>query len=239
MKGRLISGSPKSQRLFGAVKRSVAIALALLTVFFYGCEAIPAAAYMFGSSGNDVMEIQRRLYDWGYYYGAVDGYYGKETEDAVIWFQQNNNIRIDGIVGAETAEKLGVAPPTGSVSGDGGGNSNDVYLLAKVVYGEARGEPYTGKVAVAAVALNRVNSSLFPDSLAEVVYQPGAFSIVDDGQINLSPDQDALRAARDAANGWDPSGGALFYYNPAKIGGNSWMWTRPVTVVIGSHNFCD
>lgn len=213
--------------------------MVLLTVFFYGCEAVPAAAYLFGASGDQVAKIQRRLSDWGYYSGAVDGYYGKETENAVIWFQENNHIRIDGIVGAETAEKLGVAPPTAATnSGTGDGNSNDVYLLAKVIYGEARGEPYTGKVAVGAVVLNRVDSSEFPDSLADVVYQPGAFSIVDDGQINLAPDQEALRAARDAVNGWDPSGGSLFYYNPYKIGANSWMWTRPVIVAIGDHNFC-
>jgi N-acetylmuramoyl-L-alanine amidase len=221
------------------VKRSAAIILVLLTIFFYGCEAMPAAAYLFGSSGDAVREIQRRLYNWGYYNGAVDGYYGKATENAVIWFQQNNRIRIDGIVGAQTAEKLGVVPATSNTnSGDGTGNSNDVYLLAKVIYGEARGEPYRGKVAVGAVVLNRVDSSLFPDSLSEVVYQPGAFSIVDDGQINLAPDQEALRAARDAVNGWDPSGGSLFYYNPGKISNGSWMWSRPVIVIIGDHNFC-
>jgi N-acetylmuramoyl-L-alanine amidase len=221
------------------VKRSAAIILVLLTVFFYGCEAVPAAAYMFGSSGDQVAEIQRRLSDWGYYFGAIDGHYGKETEDAVIWFQQKHGIRIDGIVGAETAEKLGVAPPTGSSgNGTGDGNSNDVYLLARLIYGEARGEPYSGMVAVGAVVLNRVDSSLFPNSLSEVIYQPGAFSVVDDGQIDLAPDQESLRAARDAFNGWDPSGGALFYYNPFKISANSWMWSRPVIAEIGDHNFC-
>ncbi len=222
----------------GMLKRSLAILLVLLTVFLFGFDAVPAAAYKFGMSGDTVREIQRRLRDWGYYFGAVDGYYGKQTENAVIWFQQKHRIRIDGIVGAQTAEKLGVSISAGGGGGSGDGNSNDVYLLAKVVYGEARGEPYTGKVAVAAVVLNRVDSSKFPDSLAGVVYQPGAFSVVDDGQINLAPDQDALRAARDAINGWDPSGGALFYYNPAKISANSWMWTRSVLVSIGDHNFC-
>lgn len=223
----------------GKLKRPLAILMVLLTVFLYGCEAVPAAAFKFGASGDQVREIQRRLRDWGYYFGTVDGYYGKETENAVIRFQQKHRISVDGIVGAQTAEKLGVAlPVSGNSGGPGAGNSNDVYLLAKVVYGEARGEPYSGKVAVAAVVLNRVDSSEFPDSLAGVVYQPGAFSIVDDGQINLAPDQDALRAARDAMNGWDPSGGALFYYNPYKINDNSWMWTRKVLVTIGDHNFC-
>lgn len=220
-------------------KRSVAVLLILLTVFLYGCEALQAAAYKFGASGDDVREIQRRLRDWGYYFGAVDGYYGKETEKAVIRFQIKHKITIDGIVGAQTAEKLGVpAPKSGSTGGGASpGHSSDVYLLAKVVYGEARGEKYTGKVAVAAVVLNRVESSKFPNSLAKVVYQPGAFSIVDDGQINLSPDQEALRAARDAINGWDPSGGALFYYNPSKTT-NKWIRSRPVIVTIGDHIFC-
>jgi N-acetylmuramoyl-L-alanine amidase len=222
----------------GMLKRSLAILLVLLTVFLFGFNSVPAAAYKFGMSGDTIREIQRRLRDWGYYFGSVDGYYGKQTENAVIWFQQKHGISIDGIVGAQTAEKLGVSLSSGSGSGAGTGNSNNAYLLAKVVYGEARGEPYTGKVAVAAVVLNRVESSQFPDSLSEVIYQPGAFSVVDDGQINLSPDQDALRAARDAINGWDPSGGALFYYNPAKISNSSWMWTRAVIVVIGDHNFC-
>lgn len=224
----------------GKLKRPLAILMVLLTVFLFGFDAAPAAAYKFGMSGNTIREIQRRLKDWGYYFGAVDGYYGKQTENAVIWFQQKHGIRIDGIVGAQTAAKLGVSlsGAGSSNSGSGAGNSNDVYLLARVVYGEARGEPYSGKVAVAAVVLNRVDSSKFPDSIAQVVYQPGAFSVVDDGQINLSPDQESLKAARDAINGWDPSGGALFYYNPGKISGSSWMWTRPIIVAIGSHNFC-
>jgi len=217
-----------------AVKRSLAIVYLLLTVFFYGCDAVPAAAYMFGSRGDQVAEIQRRLKAWGYYFGAIDGIYGKATEDAVIWFQINNGIRIDGIVGAQTAEKLGVALSSSSSKET---SSSDVYLLAKVVYGEARGEPYAGKVAVAAVVLNRVASSSFPNTISKVVYQPGAFSIVYDGQINLAPDADALRAARDAMNGWDPSGGAVFYYNPAKTN-SSFMWSRPVICTIGSHVFC-
>jgi N-acetylmuramoyl-L-alanine amidase len=217
------------------VKGSLAMIFALLTVFFYGCFAVPAAAYMFGSTGDQIKEIQKRLLNWGYYSGAVDGNYGKATENAVIWFQQNNHIRVDGIVGAQTAEKLGVAPPASGSSG--GTTSSDVYLLAKVVYGEARGEPYRGKVAVAAVVLNRVASSSFPNTVAKVVYQPGAFSIVYDGQINLDPDQEALKAARDAMNGWDPSGGALFYYNPDKTS-NRYILSRPVICTIGDHVFC-
>ncbi len=219
-----------------AFKIPLAALLALLTVFLFCCEAVPAASYKFGSSGDQVKEIQRRLKDWGYYKGKVDGYYGKETENAVIAFQIKHRITIDGIVGSQTAEKLGV-----SISGAGGGKAasgnSDVYLLAQLVYAESRGEPYKGQVAVAAVVLNRVESSKFPGSVAKVIYQSGAFSVVSDGQINLAPDQTALSAARDAMNGWDPSGGALFYYNP-NTATSGWIWSRPVIVVIGNHKFC-
>jgi N-acetylmuramoyl-L-alanine amidase len=196
-----------------AVKIPLAMLLALLTVFFYGCEAIPAAALKFGSSGDVVKEIQQRLKDWGYYKGKVDGYYGKETENAVIAFQKKHKITIVGIVGSQTAEKLGVSLSSGGSSATSG---SDVYLLAQLVYAEARGEPYKGQVAVAAVVLNRVENSKFPNSIAKVIYQPRAFSVVDDGQINLAPDQTALSAARDAINGWDPAGGALFYITPTR-----------------------
>ncbi len=219
------------------LKKPLAILLVLLAVLFYACEAVPAASYKLGSSGDAVKEIQQRLKDWGYYSGSVDGKYGEATRTAVIWFQKKHGITADGIVGAQTAEKLGVAAPT-----DGGkstsGNSNDVYLLARLVYGESRGEPYKGMVAVAAVVLNRVEDSRFPNSIAKVIYQAGAFSVVDDGQINLSPNQQSLDAARDALNGWDPSGGAMFYYAPSKTS-NKWIRSRPVIVTIGDHVFCE
>lgn len=219
-------------------KKMLAVLLAAMLLICYGCAAVPAAAYKFGASGDAVKEIQQRLKDWGYYFGSVDGNYGKETEDAVIRFQIKHNIRIDGIVGAQTAEKLGVSlAGAGSSSGDSRSGSGDVYLLARLVYGEARGEPYTGQVAVAACVLNRVESSLFPNSVAKVIYQPGAFSVVADGQINLAPDQDALRAARDAMNGWDPCSGALFYYNPRKTS-NRYMLAKPIICTIGEHVFC-
>ncbi len=219
-----------------ALKIPLAMLMVLLTVFFCSCEAVPAAAYKVGSSGDMVKEIQQRLKDWGYFNGAVDGKYGKETEAAVIWFQQKHGITADGIVGSVTAEKLGVSLSSGGGSSTSG-NSSDVYLLAQLIYGESRGEPYKGQVAVAAVVLNRVESSKFPNSIASVIYQSGAFDVVADGQINLAPDQTALSAARDAMNGWDPSGGALFYYNP-NTATSGWIWSRPVIVVIGNHKFC-
>jgi N-acetylmuramoyl-L-alanine amidase len=155
----------------------------------------------------------------------------------VIWFQKKHGITADGIVGTQTAEKLGVTAPSDNSNASSGGNSNDVYLLARLVYGESRGEPYKGMVAVAAVVLNRVESSQFPGSIAKVIYQSGAFSVVDDGQINLTPNQQSLDAARDAMNGWDPSGGALFYYAPDKTS-NQWIRSREVICTIGDHVFC-
>lgn len=216
------------------IKKPLAIILILLTVLFYGCEAIPVASYKVGSSGEQVKEIQQLLLDWGYYFGSVDGDYGEETKQAVIAFQKKHYITVDGIVGTQTAEKLGVSIPTDDSRSDSG----DVYLLARLVYGEARGEIYKGKVAVASVVLNRVESSQFPGSIAKIIYQKGAFSVVDDGQINLAPDQESLKAARDAMNGWDPSGNALFYYNPDKSS-NSWIRTRTVICRIGDHLFCE
>ena len=186
-----------------------------------------------GLSKEEIKTIQKKLKNWGYYSGEVDGLYGEKTTAAVKYFQRKNGLTADGIVGSRTAEKLGMqlsSAPKEDVS-------QDVYLLAKAVYGEARGEPYRGQVAVAAVILNRVNSSEFPNSIHGVIYQKGAFSIVADGQINLAPDASALSAAQDALNGIDPTGGCLFYYNPKKTK-NEYMLSKPVHTVIGNHTFC-
>ena len=123
-------------------------------------------------------------------------------------------------------------------SSGGSTASGDTYLLARCIYGEARGEPYKGKVAVGAVILNRVRSSEFPNSISGVIYQPGAFSVVSDGQINLSPDEESIKAARDAMNGWDPTGGCLFYYNPSKTS-NRFMHSLKTVVTIGNHRFAN
>lgn len=223
----------------GRIKKSLAILLAVwLAIFVYGCEASPVSTYRMGSSGDGVREIQRRLSDWGYYKGSVDGQFGALTQDAVIAFQRKHKIKVDGIVGSQTAEKLGVRTPSGRSSTSGGSsNDKDVYLLAQLCYSEARGEPYEGMVGVAAVVLNRIKSSEFPNTMSKVIYQSGAFSVVDDGQINMTPNDTALRAARDALNGWDPTGGALFFYNPAKTQ-NKWLRARSVTLTIGEHVFC-
>lgn len=189
-----------------------------------------------GSSGSKVSEMQQKLKNWGYYSGSVDGIFGSGTESAVIAFQRANGLAADGVVGSRTAAALGMTLSSSASSG-GSSTSSDLALLARVVYGEARGEPYTGQVAVAAVVLNRVKSSSFPNTIAGVVYQSGAFDCVSDGQINLSPNDTAYKAAQDAMNGWDPTYGCLFYYNPATAT-SAWMLSRPVKLRIGDHNFC-
>lgn len=189
----------------------------------------------YGSRGNEVRQIQTKLKRWGYYYGSVDGIYGSQTLKAVKWFQSKNGLTVDGIAGPKTLAAMGI---TGATNNTGGTASNsDLTLLAHLVYAEARGEPYSGQVAVAAVVLNRVKSPSFPNSVAGVIYERGAFSVVADGQINLAPNQTAISAARDALNGWDPTYGAIYYFNP-NTATNGWIWSRPVTVVIGNHRFC-
>ena len=191
-----------------------------------------------GSSGAQVKTVQTKLKNWGYYTGSVDGIYGPKTIAAVKYFQRVNGLTQDGIVGAKTAAAMGITLTSSSSSSSAGGSysSSDSYLLAKCIYAEARGEPYTGQVAVGAVILNRVRSSKFPNSIAGVIYQPYAFTCVSDGQINLTPDANAKKAAQDALNGWDPTGGCLYYYNPATAT-SSWIWSRTVMLSIGKHNF--
>ena len=189
----------------------------------------------YGSRGTEVRTIQEKLKRWGYYSGSVDGIYGSQTVSAVKSFQKKNGLTVDGIAGTQTLKAMGIT--SSSASSSSSNNSSNVNLLARVVYGEARGEPYTGQVAVAAVVLNRVKSSKFPNTIAGVVYQSGAFDAVADGQINMTPDATAKKAAQDALNGWDPSYGAIYYFNPSTAT-NKWIWSRPMTVTIGKHRFC-
>ena len=190
----------------------------------------------YGSRGDEVRQIQEKLKRWGYYNGSVDGIYGSKTLAAVKSFQKKNGLTVDGIAGPKTLAAMGITSSSNSSSGTNS-NSNNVTLLAKLIYGEARGEPYTGQVAVGAVIMNRVKSSSFPNTIAGVIYQSGAFDAVSDGQINYAPDSTARKAAQDAINGWDPSYGAIYYFNPATAT-NKWIWSRPLTVVIGKHRFC-
>ncbi len=213
----------------------------VITVSFYNKYEMKTTEVIsrYGSSGNEVKQIQSKLKSWGYYNGSVDGIYGTQTVNAVKYFQRKNGLTVDGIAGNATLSAMGIR--SGSNQNTGGNsnlnNQTNINLLAHLIYGEARGEPYNGMVAVAAVTLNRVNSPNFPSTVAGVIYQRGAYTAVDDGQINLTPDQTAYNAARDALNGWDPTGGALYYFNP-NTATNKWIWSRPVTVVIGKHRFC-
>ena len=214
---------------------------------------LEAAVLRQGSKGGEVKEVQRRLKQWGYYSGAVDGIFGTGTKKAVIAFQKKNGLTADGVVGKATYAALGMndsynALNGGSSSGSGSSSSgssssgsssytsSDLYLLAKCIYAEGRGESYTGQVAIGAVIMNRVKSSSFPNTIAGVVYQSGAFTAVTDGQINLEPNQTAYNAARDAMNGWDPTYGCLYYYNPA-VATSSWIFDRQTVTVIGKHVF--
>lgn len=156
----------------------------------------------YGSSGDEVKQIQTKLKAWGYYNGNVDGIYGSQTYEAVKSFQRNNGLTVDGIAGSQTLAALGIN--SGS-SGGSSSNNSDLNLLSHLVYGEARGEPYNGMVAVAATVMNRVADSRFPNSIAGVIYQAGAYTCVTDGQINLGYDDTSKKAAQDAINGWDPT----------------------------------
>ena len=211
-------------------------------IFFLSDINTVEALSKYGSRGEEVKQIQTKLKRWGYYNGSIDGIYGTQTLNAVKYFQRKNGLTQDGVAGPKTLSAMGITSSSGSSSSSSGGstsglNSNDQNLLARLIYAEARGEPYNGQVAVGAVVLNRVKSSSFPNTVAGVIYQSGAFSVVSDGQINLSPNDTAKKAAQDAMNGWDPSYGAIYYYNP-NTATSAWIWSRPQTVTIGNHKFC-
>ena len=217
--------------------RLAAIVLCAALLWLSSTQAAGAAVY-WGSRGQQVEQVQRKLLQWGYYDGAVDGVFGQETYDAVVRFQKKNGLAADGVVGSDTAAAMGISAGAAVAASSGAASSyqSDVELLARLIHGEARGEPYVGMVAVGAVVLNRVKSSRFPNTIAGVIYQSGAFDAVRDGQINLTPNEQSRRAARDALNGWDPTGGCLYYYNPSTAT-SSWIWSREVRLSIGDHSF--
>lgn len=190
----------------------------------------------YGSRGEEVKKIQTKLKEWGYYSGNIDGIYGTGTFNAVKSFQKKNGLDVDGIAGEKTLKALGITSGSNN-SNSATSNNTDLNLLSRVVYGEARGEPYKGMVAVAASVLNRVADSRFPNTIAGVVYQAGAYTCVSDGQINLEPDETARKAAQDAINGWDPTSGCIYYFNP-DTATSSWIWSRPQVLTIGKHIFC-
>ena len=206
-----------------------AVNIAVITL----AQRADAASYKRGSTGSVVSEIQQKLKDWGYYSAEVDGVYGSRTEEAVLLFQQKNGLAADGKAGAETLAALGISS-AGLIEQN---TSGDVALLARLISAEARGEPYNGQVAVGAVVLNRMRHPSFPNTMSGVIYQAGAFSCMDDGQFEQPVADSCYQAARDALNGWDPSGGAIYYFNPATAT-NKWIWSRPLIVTIGKHRFC-
>ena len=210
------------------------ICAALLALLLTLTLTADAATLTMGSRGERVAIIQQRLKEWGYYTGQVDGVFGRGTYNAVVRFQRQNGLAVDGQVGKKTAAAMGV-PLTGTISA-ALYRESELQLLARLVSGEARGEPYIGQVAVAAVVLNRVRSDEFPDTISGVIFQPGAFDAVWDGQFDMEPTASSVRAARDAMNGWDPTGGCTYYYNPATAT-SEWIWTRAVQLTIGRHAF--
>lgn len=201
--------------------------------------ALAAVTLEVGSRGDNVTRVQKRLIQYGYLDGEADGRYGEDTRNAVRLFQRRNGLTVDGKVGPATAEALGVTLKSSSSSPavSSSSSSSNQQLLARLIYAEARGESYKGKVAVGAVVLNRVRSSQFPNTLSGVIYQNNAFESVTNGSINNSPDSECLRAAKEAMNGWDPTGGCLYFYNAATVSTNSWIHTRTVKTVIGRHSF--
>ena len=223
------------QRRLAALLLCAALIMCMVPVCYAAVTVGP------GDTGENVKKIQRRLIQYDYMSGTADGIYGEQTRQAVIKFQKKYGLTADGMVGPATAAKLGVSlsgsVTVSSTSSSGGYSSSDVTLLAKLIYAEARGEPYKGQVAVAAVVLNRVRSSSFPNTISGVIYQSNAFESVSNGSINKTPDSDCLRAAREAMNGWDPTGGCLYFYNAAQVSTGSWIKTRTVKTVIGNHSF--
>lgn len=216
------------------------LCMALLVVFLVNILVIcfiqtaSAASYKRGSTGSVVSQIQTKLKAWGYYSSEVDGVYGSKTEAAVKSFQQKNGLTADGVAGSKTLAAMGINDSSGTAASS---NSSDVSLLARLISAEARGEPYAGQVAVGAVVLNRMEHPSFPNTMSGVIYQSGAFTCISDGQFNEPVADSCYQAARDALNGSDPSGGAIYYFNPATAT-SKWIWSRPLIVTIGKHRFC-
>ena len=225
------------------MKRILPLMLAVTMALSLPLTALAAVVLEVGSRGSDVTKVQKKLIQYGYMTGSADGRYGEKTRDAVEWFQRKNGLTADGRVGEKTAAALGVTlSGSGSKAVSASSStakivSADHRLLSRLVYAEARGEPYKGQVAVAAVVLNRVASASFPNTISGVVYQRNAFTCVNNGSINNTPDSSCIRAALDALNGWDPTGGCLYYYNP-KTAVDDWIRTRTTKTVIGRHSFC-
>jgi N-acetylmuramoyl-L-alanine amidase len=215
-----------------AAALAVVFAVNIIIIMLFQSMPAFAASYRKGSSGSVVSQMQKKLKDWGYYSGAVDGSFGAKTEEAVKFFQRKNKLTVDGVAGKATLAALGINDSSAPSS-----QSNELNLLARLISAEARGEPYRGQVAVGAVVLNRVKHPSFPNSMSGVIYQSGAFSCLADGQFNQPIADSAYKAAREALAGSDPSGGSIYYFNPATAT-SKWIWSRPLMLSIGKHRFC-
>ena len=226
----------KQKRTFLFLWRGMLVVLINLMIFAMLSSGTSRALSKYGSTGGEVTQIQQRLQELGYNPGKADGIYGTQTKNAVIYFQRDYGLDDDGIAGPKTLEALGLTGGGGSGGGFGGFSEGDVQLLATIISAESRGEPYQGQVAVGAVIMNRIAHPSFPNTLSGVIYQEGAFSCLYDGGVNAPVADSDYTAAREAINGSDPTGGAIYYYNPAKTT-NKWIWSRQVVAVIGAHNF--
>ena len=226
----------KTIKAFALVFMSAVMAFSVCAFAVPNVDTAYAAVIKQGSTGATVKKIQQKLKNWGYYSGAVDGIFGAKTTAAVKLFQKRNGLTVDGIAGAKTLAAMGISVSSSSSGATSSYSDSDLNLLAHLIYGEARGETYVGQVAVGAVVMNRIKSSSFPNTMAGVIYQSYAFTAVADGQINLSPNANAKKAAQDAMNGWDPTYGAIYYYNP-KTATSQWIFSRTTTITIGNHVF--
>lgn len=226
----------KSKKIFILFVILILFGIVSSTFYVSYVSNVTYAISKYGSSGSEVKKIQEKLKRWGYYDGAIDGIYGTKTVKAVKSFQKKVGLKVDGIAGEKTLEKMGISSSKNS-SNSITTTSSNTNLLGRLIYAEARGESYEGQVAVGAVVLNRVSSSSFPNTISGVIYQKGAFDAVSDGQINMSPNKTALSAAKDAINGWDPTYGCTFYFNPATAT-SKWIWSKTQVVRIGKHIFC-
>ena len=226
----------KSKKIFILFIFLLIIGIVSSTIYVSYLSNVTYAISRYGSSGQEVKTIQEKLKRWGYYNGKIDGIYGTQTANAVKSFQRKVGLKVDGIAGEKTLEKMGITSSK-ATSNSSNTTSSNTNLLGKLIYAESRGESYEGQVAVGAVVLNRVASSSFPNTISGVIYQKGAFDAVSDGQINMTPNKTALSAAKDAINGWDPTYGCTFYFNPATAT-SKWIWSKTQVVRIGKHIFC-
>lgn len=226
----------KMKKIFFTLWRVLVVLLVNVMILLMLWNNGARALSKYGSTGGEVTQIQQKLQDLGYYGGSVDGIFGTQTKNAVISFQRDYGLAVDGIAGKNTLAALGIGEGSGSGGSYGGFSESDVQLLASIISAESRGEPYEGQVAVGAVIMNRIAHPSFPNTLSGVIYQPGAFSCLYDGGINAAVADSSYQAAREAINGSDPTGGAIYYYNPAKTT-NKWIWSRQVIATIGAHRF--